>query len=278
MAAVLLCVLLAQASPAPAPRLEDGIRQVEQGDFEAAVTTLRAVVAALAGDPLRSVQRARAHLHLGVAHVALGQAEDAHRAFLGALRDDPRLRLTDERFSPKVVAAFEAARREARGTGGGGGSTGRIVGAAAAGAAVAAGAVIALGIAGESLRLVGARFVAPVIQCPDDSNALPIPFAVLADIANDGGAATILAVTTTARIEASDQPEIGFTSIRDSVPAPVSLAAGRTTTVRVDSTLLCFNGPGGPPRANEWTARLTITTSAGTIAGQTPDRMRVEIP
>ena len=164
MAPLILALLLAPPAPAPAPRLEDGIRLVEQGDFESAVVTLRAVAASFTGDPARSVERARAQLYLGVAHVALGQGSDAHRAFVEALRDDPRLRLTEDRFSPKVIAAFEAARREqpdatsAASPPKGGGSTKKVVVAAIAGAAVATGAVVALGGSDAGMRILNLRF------------------------------------------------------------------------------------------------------------------------
>src|SRR5688500_15579479 len=142
MTALLLALLLAQPAAPPA-RVEDGIRLVDQGDFEGAVTALRAAVAAIAGDPTRAVERARAYLYLGVAHLALDQKADAHRAFVSALRDDPGLRITEERFPPKVVTAFEAARLEqpgaARPTGGG--STRTVVVAAVVGAAVGGAAI-----------------------------------------------------------------------------------------------------------------------------------------
>lgn len=284
MAPLILALLLVQ-SPASAPRLEDGIRLVEQGDFEAAVEALRAVAASLAGDPARAVERARAHLYLGVAHVALDQAADARREFVEALRDDPRLRLTEDRYSPKVISAFEAARRAQPGATNDassrkGGSTRKVVVGAIAGAAVAAGAVIALGGSNgaNSVRIANARFASPTIECPDNSNAVPINFAVLADVTNDGDTAAVLAVEITAIIAVSNEPEVGQSSVRPVVPTPSSLPARRTTTVRFDSTLLCSNGPGGPPRSNEWTARLIVTTSAGTVAAATSSNLTVSSP
>ena len=283
MVSLILCALLAQATPAP-PLLADGVRQVQEGDFETAVVTLRAVAASLAGDPARSVERARAHLYLGVAHVALDQADDAHRAFAEALRDDPRLRLTEDRYSPKVIAAFEAARREQPGASvastrpKGGGSTKKVVVGAIAGAAVATGAVIALGGSEAGMRILNLRFASAFIDCPDGANALPIAYTMLADVANDGDTATILAGTIIATIVESSEAEVGQTSNRPVAVTPASLPGQRTTTLRLDSTLLCSNGAGGPSRSNEWTARLTITTSSGTIAGETFDRLRVNIP
>src|SRR5688500_2560395 len=107
MVPLILALVLLQPAAPPVARVEDGIRLVDQGDFESAVTTLRAAAAAIAADPTRAVERARAYLYLGVAHLAIGQGTEAHTAFVSALRDDPRLRVTEERFSPKVVAAFE---------------------------------------------------------------------------------------------------------------------------------------------------------------------------
>src|SRR5687768_2138957 len=108
MTMLVLALLLAQPATAPA-RVEDGIRLVDQGDFEGAVVASRAAVAAIAGDRTRAVERARGYLYLGIAHLALDQRPEAHRAFVSALRDDPALRITEERFPPKVVTAFEAA-------------------------------------------------------------------------------------------------------------------------------------------------------------------------
>jgi len=283
MAPLILALLLVQ-SPAPAPRLEDGIRLVDQGDFEAAVEALRAATTAIAGEPKRSVERARGYLYLGVAHLALDQTPEAHRAFVSALRDDPGLRVTEDRFSPKVVSAFESARREQAAAGHpaatkSGGSTKKVVVGALAGAAVATGAVIALGGSEDGMRILNARFAATLIDCPDNSNAVPIPFTVLTDVLNDGDTAAVLAATITARIEVSSEAEVGFTSNRPVSFAPMSLPGHATTTLRMDSTLLCSNGAGGPSRSNEWRAQLTITTSAGTIAGETADPLlRVNIP
>jgi hypothetical protein len=278
MLALVLAAVLAQASPAP-PRLEDGIRLIDQGDYEAAVAALRSTAAAIAGDPTRAVERARAYLYLGVAQHALGQAADAHASFVAALRDDPGLRVTEERFSPKVVTAFAAARREVTGSTATKGGGGKVAVAAVAGAAVAAGAVLALGGADSGpLRLENARFSPPDIECPDNSNQLPITFTVQADIRNDGSTATVLSTSVTVIITASDAPEVGFSSERPSLATPTSLLGGRVTAVRIQSTLVCGNGPGGPSRTNEWTARFTITTSAGTLGGETSNRLRVISP
>lgn len=281
MPCLVLAIALLAEPAAPAPTLEEGIRLVDEGDFETATGTLHAVVAALAGDPTRSVERARAYLYLGVSHLALGRGTEAHAAFLSALRDDPALRVTEASFSPKVVTAFEAARKEHDGAkpAKSGGSGRRVTAAAIGGAAIAAGAAVALGgSAGPRVRIENLRFATPNIECPNGSNELPIGYAVLADVVNEGDTAPVLGVTLTAVIEVSELAEVGFSSDRPALPAPSSLPARRTTTVRVDSTLLCSNAAGGPPRFNEWTAHLILSTAAGTATAQTSNRMRVSIP
>src|SRR5688500_20040528 len=60
-------------------------------------------------------------------------------------------------------------------------SKGKVVVAAAAGAAVAAGAAIALGGGSGGMSLANARFATAAIVCPNDSDALPISYSVLAD-------------------------------------------------------------------------------------------------
>ena len=94
------------------PELQAGIRQVNEGDYETAVITLDGVVRRLADQPARRADRVQANVHLGVAQVALGQDARGRAAFAAALRDDPSLRLSPAAFSPKVLATFDAARKE----------------------------------------------------------------------------------------------------------------------------------------------------------------------
>jgi hypothetical protein len=48
--------------------------------------------------------------------------------------------------------------------------------------------------------------------------------------------------------------------------------------VRAETSLLCANGTGDSPRFNEWSGRLTLSTSAGVFTLVTADRLRVNIP
>ena len=277
------------AAPAAAPDLATGIRQVQEGDYENAVTTLQAVTQKLEGQANRRAELARAYLYLGVAHIALDQRDAAKTAFRSALARNRALRLTEDRFSPKVIAAFEEARREAEaaaaaapgGSASGGGASPLLwvaLGGAAAGAVVLA--TRDEDPAAGTITFANARFTEPVIVCPDNSVDLPLPFSVLVDVDNRATRQlTIQAVITLALITASDIPsEIGFGSTRPSTATPTSVAAESRSTVRVDSTLLCGNGPGGPARSNTWTARVSFSTSAGDFNVETAGRMRIDIP
>jgi chitodextrinase len=117
--------------------LEMGLRQVDEGDFEAAVFSLDTAVRRL--PPGATPRRVQAYVHLGAAYVGMGQAETAKGKFREALALDPDLRLDPQRFPPNVLKVFEtqalkttAARKK---------RSGRI--AVTAGGAAAAGAIAA---------------------------------------------------------------------------------------------------------------------------------------
>jgi hypothetical protein len=93
-------------SPTPEAFLALGIRQHDDGDFEAAVFTLDSVVLKLQGQPGR-VRRVEAYSYLGAAYVGLHNEEAAKGKFREALKLDPALRLDPERFPPRVVKVFD---------------------------------------------------------------------------------------------------------------------------------------------------------------------------
>jgi hypothetical protein len=275
----------AGGAPAASQDLASGVRQVQEGDFETAVVTLQAVTRALAGQTARRLELAQAYLYLGIAHVALDQPEPANAAFKAALAQNKSLRLSEERFSPKVIAAFEAARREAETPAGapeaGEASRGRPLLWVALGGAAAGAVVLATRDAGGVLTLGSARFATPVIVCPDGSVDVMLPFSVLVDASNDtADAVEVRSVITTAVITASPDapPEVGFSSSLPSSVAPMTVAPRTSATLRVDSSLLCGNGTGGPARSNQWLARLSFTTSAGPFNVETTDRLRIDLP
>ena len=102
------------AAPPAEPDLAAGIRQVEDGDYSAAVITLDRAARALQGEKDRAHDLARAYLYLGIAYVGLGSETSARARFRDALAQSQDLRLDPEQFPPKVIELFERARDENR--------------------------------------------------------------------------------------------------------------------------------------------------------------------
>jgi hypothetical protein len=98
----------------PEPDLAAGVRQVEEGDYSAAVITLDRAARALAAQKERTHELARAYLYLGIAYVGLGSETSARARFRDALAQSGDLRLDPEQFPPKVIELFEKAREENR--------------------------------------------------------------------------------------------------------------------------------------------------------------------
>ncbi len=276
------------------PGLAAGIRQVDEGDFEGAVATLGPVVDRLS--PKSGHDAAQACLYLGIAHLALDQRDAARARFREALGHEPTLRLGPDRFSPKVIAAFEEARREREAEARAAkpadqakaepkkGHAGRTV--LIAGGAVAAGAGIALAAGGGGstpsdgeVTFTGARFATPVLECPNGTTGVPLMVAIDLSAQNAGGRdVTIGSVTAVLIIVASPGVlgEVGFASSEPATVAPVTLRPG-TTALRVQTTLTCGNGDGDAPRFNEWKGRVTLTAGTAQTV-ETVDTMRVNLP
>ena len=148
--------------------MANGIRQVREGDFDAALITLDGVVKRLSGQQGQAKELARAYTYLAIAYVGLAQQETARAKFLAAWKADRNMTLSPKEFPPNIIQFFEEAKKEAEGKAGaeakppattpgpapspvattasaekkGGGHTGLIIlgvgGAAAAGIAIAA--------------------------------------------------------------------------------------------------------------------------------------------
>jgi hypothetical protein len=136
--------------------LGTGIQQAQEGEYAAAVATLRGVVERLVSNPQASADLKTAYVYLGVAHLGLEQENDARRVFVSALKLDPALALKTTDFPPRVVRFFEKVHQEAIAAGtvkappkvaakksGGSGTTLLLVGGGVAAAGV--GAVVLLG-------------------------------------------------------------------------------------------------------------------------------------
>lgn len=113
------CLSLALAVPAGAqapvandPDLAQGIQQVEEGDYNAAILTLDNVARRLAADPARTRELSQAYLYLGVAYVGKGHDAAAKAKFREAVTQLRDLTLSPDKFPPKVIDLFEAAREE----------------------------------------------------------------------------------------------------------------------------------------------------------------------
>ena len=285
--AVVLAVFLAGLPVSYAdspPDLAGGMRQVGEGDFEGAVLTLDAVVRALSTQPERRAELARAHLHLGIAQLALGQGAAARTHFKDALRLEPSLRVGADHSSPKVITAFEAAREDLRREQGGPKKKGvPVVLAAAGGAAAAVGVVLVAG-GGEgtgSVSFASARFGTPVVDCPNGSRGAVIPVSLMLEAVNDIGApialeniAAVLVIVTSPTFPT----EVGIASSRPTLAVPATLPAGQRTTVRLDTTLVCDNAATDPIRFNEWSGKITLTAASRVFTIDAADRLRVNIP
>jgi hypothetical protein len=86
--------------------LADGIRQVEEGDLEAAIFTLDSVVQELATKPRNERNLALAHLYLGMAHLGLSQLDRAREEMRHAWQSDHTLKLDANRFPPRVIQLY----------------------------------------------------------------------------------------------------------------------------------------------------------------------------
>jgi len=101
------------AQPAPSdPEVAKGVRQVDEGDYDAAIVTLDAASRRLAGDPARVRDLSQAYLYLGIAYVGKGHEAAAKAKFREAVRQIKDLVLSTDKYPPKVIDLFEAAREE----------------------------------------------------------------------------------------------------------------------------------------------------------------------
>jgi hypothetical protein len=115
LAASLIGTPLIHAQPATADAdLQRGIRQVEDGDYDPAIVTLDAAARRLVGDPARARDLSQAYLYLGIAYIGKGHEAAAKAKFREAVAQIKDLTLSPDKFPPKVIDLFEAARAEAR--------------------------------------------------------------------------------------------------------------------------------------------------------------------
>src|SRR5262245_30796602 len=95
------------------PEVAKGISQVEDGDYDAAILTLDTAARRLAGAPSKTRELSQAYLYLGIAYVGKGHEAAARAKFREALSQIHDLTLNPDKYPPKVIDLFEAAREEA---------------------------------------------------------------------------------------------------------------------------------------------------------------------
>lgn len=99
-------------SGTPDADMATGIRQVREGDFDAALITLDGVVKRLSGQQAQAKELARAYTYLAIAYVGLAQQESARAKFLAAWKADRNMTLSPKEFPPNIIQFFEEAKKE----------------------------------------------------------------------------------------------------------------------------------------------------------------------
>jgi ankyrin repeat protein len=117
--ALVLCLALipsgvfSQARPSD-PNLELAKRQVDEGDFDAAVLILDGLVKKLSAERGRQRDLAWAYMYMALAYLGLSEEAKAKARILEAIALDKELHPTRKEFPPKLVELFEQTRREAQ--------------------------------------------------------------------------------------------------------------------------------------------------------------------
>jgi hypothetical protein len=295
---VLLALLTPGTLPGQAadPDLATGLRQVSEGDYEGAVVTLDAVARRLAGDQSRRRDLTEAYVNLGIALVALDQGTPAKDRFRQAVALDPKLELSPTRYSPKVLAAFSEARREAAEEAAASkakatpepkakGSSSKLpfillgtAGAAAGGIALA---TKGGGSSGDGARFVGAAFEPPVVECPNGD--IQKPLKVFITVFAEGGRSSTMINSVNVQLRIEESPlvpsEIGFASGFPATISPASVPAGSNVSLKVETSILCSNAVGDTPRYNRWSGHLILSTADGLVNRDTATPfLQVNIP
>jgi hypothetical protein len=89
-----------------------GIQLVESGDYDQAILALDNDARRLAKDPSHLADLSDAYVYLGIAYLGKGHEAAARASFREALARVKNLSLNPEKYPPKVIDAFEAARDE----------------------------------------------------------------------------------------------------------------------------------------------------------------------
>ena len=112
----LALVLAVGTTPVSAQSLDadvqKGIAQVDDGDYDGAILTLDNAARRLTTDKAKTNDLAQAYLYLGIAYIGKGREAAAKAKFREAVAQIKTLSLSADKFPPKVIDAFEAAKAE----------------------------------------------------------------------------------------------------------------------------------------------------------------------
>ncbi len=108
--AVPVPLLSAQASADP--DVTKGIALVDEGDYDGAILTLDNAARRLSADKSRVNDLSQAYLYLGIAYIGKGHDAAAKAKFREAIAQIKDLSLSPDKFPPKVINIFEAAKDE----------------------------------------------------------------------------------------------------------------------------------------------------------------------
>jgi tetratricopeptide (TPR) repeat protein len=115
-----LCVLTAgllSFSPPVGAQAEDpdvakGIALVDEGDYDGAILTLDNAARRLSTEKAKAQDLSQAYLYLGIAYIGKGHDAAAKAKFREAIAQIKDLSLSPDKFPPKVIDIFEAAKDE----------------------------------------------------------------------------------------------------------------------------------------------------------------------
>jgi hypothetical protein len=112
---LLVPTALLGAEPPPPSAQEElarGVRQVREGEFEAALSTLDQATRRLAAEKAPAGDVSRAYVYLAITYIGLAQVEMAKSKFLDALAADGALELSAREFPASIVEMFAAVKKE----------------------------------------------------------------------------------------------------------------------------------------------------------------------
>lgn len=90
-----------------------GMALVDDGEYDAAILLLDGAARRLGTDSKKTKDLSQAYLYLGIAYMGKGLEAAAKAKFKEALRQIKDITLSPDKFPPKVINAFEAAKAEA---------------------------------------------------------------------------------------------------------------------------------------------------------------------